>query len=129
MALGLSEGFLEREEGIAGGDGGVAKAEDGGVDVLFAKEFDEGVYVVGALAAADEGITLDVFAFAGGGEGGVEEAGGVGGGGFFVVFGEPDGDGGLVQHAVLNVRDVVRGGEDFAEEAGDFGFGGGFGVG
>ena len=46
---------------------------------------------------------MDVFAFASGGEGGVKEAGGVGGGGLFVVFGESDSDGGLVEHAFLEV--------------------------
>jgi len=59
----------------------------------------------------------------------VEEAGGVGGGGLFVVFSEPDGDGGLVEHALLDIWDVGGGGEDFAEEAGDFGLGCSFGVG
>ena len=103
MALGLGEGFLEGEEGVAGGDRGVAEAEDGGVDFFLAEEFDEGVDVFGAFAASDEGVALDVFALAGGGEGGVEEAGGVGGGGFLFVFGEPDGDDGLVEHAFLKV--------------------------
>ena len=103
MVLGLGDSFLEGEKGTAGGDGRMAKAENGGVDVFFAEEFDEGVDVAGAFAAADEGIALDVFAFASGGENGVEEAGGMGGGGLFVVFGETDGDGGLVDHALLEV--------------------------
>ena len=34
VVLGLGESFLEGEKGTAGGDGRMAKAEDGGVDVF-----------------------------------------------------------------------------------------------
>ncbi len=52
MALRLGEGFLEGEQGIAGGDRRMAEAENGGVDLAIAEEFDEGVDIVGALASA-----------------------------------------------------------------------------
>lgn len=107
----------------AGGERGVADAEDGGVYFLFGEVFGEEIDVFGAFGAAFDGVALGVLAVAGFGESFMEFDGGEGGGAFFAVGSVPGGDEALVHEAFADIVDGGRGIEDLAEEAGFLGVG------